>query len=469
MVNYNSIVFLTAALEIRAEKERKVQTMAYLRGKKALVLAFFFFIPFITGGCSSREAERKSAGQPSLTIWHWMIDRQSSLEKLGKRYTERSGVKVNFELYAPSDAYAQKVRAAAHGRNLPDIFGILSEKRDFASFIKAGHVADITSYMDAGGGKWRKRFFPKALAVNEFRPGNSFGVNAGVYGVPIDVSTIQMVYNKDLLKRIGGDPQNPPVTFEEFIALGPHIKAAGLQGLVSGWAELWMIDCLANNYAFNVMGQDKVMATMRGEVAYTDPDWITVFGLFKKMQDSGLLARGIVIMNNKTAEQVFSNERAVFAFNGSWCVNVYKNMNPALRYGVMLPPKASRKFPMAVWEEAGSSFMVNARSRNKEESVKFLEWLTDKEQQTYLSETTNNLPANKDCLSAIPGLLAQFAVDLEITTHPNTWEVAEFPVVTEALAKGIQKIILGERTPVQIAGEVQRIKERELAKQKASP
>jgi raffinose/stachyose/melibiose transport system substrate-binding protein len=445
----------------------KMQATVSLGWKRILVSFTFIFIAFIAAGCSSGTSDTgKAAGKQSISVWHWMTDRQAGLEALGKRYTEKTGIKVNFELYAPSDAYTQKVRAAAHGQNLPDIFGILAEKRDFASFIKAGHVADLTAYMDVDGGKWRKRFFSKALAVNEFLPSNSFGVKAGIYGVPIDVSTIQMVFNKDLLKQIGGNPEKPPATFDEFLALGPKIKAAGLQGFVSGWAEIWMIDCLANNYAFNIMGKDKVMATLRGEVAYTDPDWIRVFELFKKMQDSGLLANGIVTMINKTAEQLFANGRAVFAFNGSWCVNVYKNMNPSLNYGVMLPPKVSEKYPVAIWGGAGSSFLVNERSKNKEETIKFLEWLTEREQQTYLSEATNNLPANKECLNAIPGPLAQFADDIDLTTHPNTWDVSEFPAVTEAFNKGIQRIILGEKTPEQIGREVQEVKERELAKKK---
>ena len=37
--------------------------------------------------------------------------------------------------------------------------------------------------------------------------------------------------------------------------------------------------------------------------------------------------------------QLFANNRALFAFNGSWCVNVYKGMNPDLEYGAMLPPR----------------------------------------------------------------------------------------------------------------------------------
>src|SRR3989338_7825904 len=303
---------------------------------KIVMSALLFVI--LMGGCAPKDTGKNAA---TLTVWHWMTDREPVFQELARRYEAKTGVKVNFELYAPSDAYSQKVRAAAQGVNLPDIFGILGEKRDFASFIKAGHILDLSPDMDADLGRWRNNFFSKALAVNEFPEGNSYGIKPGIYGAPIDVMTIQMLYNKDLFKELGLNPNRPPATFQEFLDIGKKLKDAKMQGLVSGWGEVWMIDCLANNYAFNIMGQDKVLATIRGEVAYTDPDWVRVFSLFKEMQESGLLYNGLVSMVNKTAEQLFANGKAVFAFNGSWGVNVYRGMSPGLNYAAMPVPRVS--------------------------------------------------------------------------------------------------------------------------------
>lgn len=431
--------------------------------KGILFLALFSFlgILFVMPGCAPSTG---ATSRQTLVIWHWMTDRSPAFEELARRYEKETGIPVQFELYAPSDAYSQKIRAAAQGATLPDIFGILGEKRDFASFIKAGHILNLSASMSENDRSWQSSFFEKALAVNEFPEGNSYGVEAGIYGVPLDVMNIQMVYNKDLLKKAGGDPENPPQTFDEFIALGKKIKDARMQGVVSGWGELWMVDCFASNYAFNIMGKDKVLATIRGEVPYTDPDWVKVLSLFVRLRDSGILADGIVTMVNKTAEQLFANERAVFAFNGSWCVNVYKGMNPNLSYGAMIPPRVSTDNPLLIWGGAGSSFMVNAKSPKAQEAVKFLRWLTAKEQQTYLSEATNNLPSNKESLSTIPVILSDFANAMEQTTHPNVWGVSEFSPVIEAFDKGIHSIIIGEKSPEEVASDVQRIKVREMAK-----
>jgi len=436
----------------------------------AIAVCFFTF-----AGCSSNK---ETEPRLTITVWHWMTDREPVFQELAKKYEAKTGVKINFELYAPSDAYLQKIRAAAQGENLPDIFGILEEKKEFSSFVKAGHVLDLAPYMEDSGGAWKNALFAKALAINEFLASNSYGVKPGIYGVPIDIMTIQMLYNKDLFKQLGLNPDNPPKTLQEFLGIGKKISAinrggsasggkqANLQGLVSGWGETWIINCLADNYAFNIMGEGKFLRTIKGEVSYTDPDWVKVLNIFKDMQDSGVLANGIVTMINKTAEQLFANGRAVFAFNGSWCVNVYKGMNPGLNYAPMLPPKATDKYPMAIWGGAGSSFMVNARSKNKEGAVKFLRWLTDRDQQAYLAQATNNLPSNKECLNKIPGILSQFADDMECATHPSTWGISESPRVIEALAKGIQSIIIGEKSPEQVAAEVQKIKEKELARKR---
>jgi len=428
-----------------------------------LLVTVFCLVSFGLGGCGPKN---EVPGKKVVTVWHWMTDREAVLVSLADKYEASTGVKIDFELYAPSEAYAQKVRAAAQGSNLPDIFGVLGEKRDFAAYIKAGHIADLTGYMEENNQDWEKRFFSKALAVNEFAEGNAYGVKPGIYGVPIDIMTIMLLYNKDIFREMGLDPERPPATWEEFLIIGKKLKETNRQGLVSGWGEIWMIDCLANDFAFNIMGKDKVLATIRGEVPYTDPDWVRVFALFKEMQDAGLLYNGLISMVNKTAEQLFANGKAAFAFNGSWCVNVYKEMNPDLKYGAFLPPRVSDKFTVSVWGGAGSSFMVYDKSKNKEEAIKFLKWLTDKEQQALLAQETRNLPANKESIGKISPILAQFSSAMEYSTHPSIWGVSEFSPVIEAFDKGIQSIIIGEKTPEQIAQEVQKVKERELAKKR---
>lgn len=412
------------------------------------------------GGCAARPEQAAD-----LVVWHWMTDREEALQTLAARYQELTGVRVQFELYAPSDVYTQKIQAAAQTATLPDIYGVLGESRDFAGFVKGGHVRDLTASMLQQDGAWRHRFFERALAMSTFEPGNAYGVPSGIYGVPLDMMNIQLLYNKRLFRQAGLDPDRPPETWEELLALGDRLEAAGIQGLVSGWGEIWLIDCFASNYAWNVMGRDKVIATIQGRVQYTDPDWIRVFRLFAELREAGLLAQGVVTMVNKVAEQTFAMERAALAFNGSWCVNVYRGMNPNLEYGVLLPPRVSEAHPMMIWGGAGTSLVVNARSRHGGEAEQFLRWMTDKDQQVFLASTTLNLPATRQAVEEIPEVLAAFADDMDRSFHPSVLPVSEYPAVLEAFDKGIQSIITGELTPEEVGRQVQAAKERELKRE----
>ena len=187
--------------------------------------------------------------------------------------------------------------------------------------------------------------------------------------------------------------------------------------------------------------------------------------MFDTLRKKGAFVEGIVTKPNKFAEQDFALERAAFYFNGSWCVNVYHDMNPNLEYWAMVPPPINPNLPMRVWGgTAGSSFVVNNSSRHKDEAIAFLTWLSAAPQQAYLAKETRNLPANRDALSSIPDILSEFARVTDETTHPSIWKYNENSLVLEAFDKGLQAIIIGEKTPQQMADDVQRVKEKQLQK-----
>lgn len=408
-------------------------------------------------GCMPAGSKQKSE---RIVIWHWIIDRKDTFDALAKMYKDQTGIEVEFKLFFPPDIYRQKVITVARAQKLPDIFGILGEKKILASFIKAGHVLNLNSYMDADDASWRNRFYPQTLGLVTFNEANNYGVDEGVYGVPIDTTLMQFIYNKALFKKAGLNPSEAPETFDQFLDYAKKIKkAVGVEGFVCGWRERWLLNSVATEWAINIMGEDKFIKTIKGEVPYTDEDWIRVFSLFATLRESGILSSNIGTMTNKESEDAFSKGKAVFSFNGSWAVNVYKQLNPDLDYAFFSLPKASDKFPVKIWGGAGSSFMVNAKSPNKDKAVAFLNWLSDVEQQEFLARETNNLPSIKGCES-IPEVLRPLLKDMDSLTHPNIWPYNEDYRVTEVFNRGLQQIVMGISTPEEVAREVQNSKER---------
>ena len=135
-------------------------------------------------------------------------------------------------------------------------------------------------------------------------------------------------------------------------------------------------------------------------------------------------------------------------------------MNPALDYAPFRPPSLGGKYPQAAWGGAGSVFHVNAKSGNKTRAIEFLKWLSDKKQAAYLVTATKNLPAVKEIGAGISPILKQFADMMKDSIHPNRFAYPEDPRVQEAFNKGIQSILIGEKTPKQVAEDVQKAKEK---------
>ena len=397
-----------------------------------------------------------------INVWHWMTDRQDAFEALAAQYEQQTGIKVTFSLFAPSDAYSQKVIAAAQANVLPDIYGILDKRAIAAAFIKEGYVADLTADLQADNGAWEKTFFPRALDNQRFVNDNVDQVKPGIYGIPLDVTSVQMVYNRNLLKKAG--LVKAPATFDEFLVAVQALRRVGIAPFVTGFGEIWIVDCFAFNYAFNILGEARIMATFRGDVPYTDPDWVKVFTVFKTLAQKGAFMEGIVSKGNKYAEQDFALERAAFSFDGSWAVNIYKSMNPNLDYGVVPLPAMKAREAMRVWGGAGSTFVVNGQTPRKDEAVAFLKWMTAKSQQVFLAGKTNNLPANREAGVSLPTVLGDFSRAMEYSTHPSVWALNEDPLVVEVFDRGIQAIIIGEKTPEEVAREVQKMKARQLVK-----
>ena len=415
---------------------------------------------FVVSGCSDKRTTDSEKNEDVVKVWHWMTDRQEAFEKLANDYFAQTGVKVVFENYAPSDVYRNKITAAASGNMLPDIYNPQSDKKELASYIKAGYIANLTKEMNTG---WKDVFFEKSLILNSFEENNEWGVEPGIYGVPLDVSSLMIYYNKDLFKQAGLDPENPPKTWKEFISAGQKLRKAGIQPFVSGFGEAWLVGAFAMSYQWSLFGKQGIIDTIDGKIPYNDSRWLRIFKLFEEMRDNKMFASGIVTMINKDAERTFATGRAAMAFNGSWGVNVYKTMNSTLNYGIMYPPiLEDAKYPLLVFDCGGSSLFVNGNSPRKDKAIAFLRWLTQKEQQTYLAQATLNIPSNKESGQSLPEILKEFSKSISKTFENlpklEAWQVTNY------INLNLQSVIIGEKTVNQAVAEVQSEKVRQMKK-----
>src|SRR5208283_2226622 len=84
-------------------------------------------------------------------------------------------------------------------------------------FTRQNMALDLTPYLEANNGQWRKTFSQKLLDLGK--------VDGHYYSVPIHISGSVMYYNKAILKKYG---ITPPVTIDDYIAAARKLKGTGI-------------------------------------------------------------------------------------------------------------------------------------------------------------------------------------------------------------------------------------------------
>ncbi|MEY8351756.1 sugar ABC transporter substrate-binding protein [Lachnospiraceae bacterium 54-53] len=139
-------------------------------------------------GTASGEEEVK------LTMLGWEIYQQAGMKALAAAYHEKHpNVTIEIQISTWSE-YWTKLEAMANSGSLPDIFWM--HTNEFSKYADAGMLADITDLYDDEEANYFKNNFPDNLVAN-------FTYDNKIYGVPKDVDTVGLVYNKDIFDEAG--------------------------------------------------------------------------------------------------------------------------------------------------------------------------------------------------------------------------------------------------------------------------
>jgi len=379
---------------------------------------------------------------------------------MAERYRMETGVKVEFQLHSSAGRdYWNKVQAAAQANTLPDIIGLTDDPEMVARYARAGKLLEMTQEMRADNNAWEYSFLPRAVNALYFPPNNIYGVKGNTYwGVPLSVMNIQIFYNKNLFKKAGLDPENPPQTWPEFIEAGQKLRQAKIEPIVTGFGDLWIGQMFFRTYAWTLLGPDKIRALYLGDLPYTSPECLQVMKLFAEWRDKSLFYPGVISLSNKEAEIIFAHDKAAMLINGSWGVNVLSQMNPDLEYGVMPFPKpVNAAYPMYVVGGLDRGAAVTAQSKHKAAAVKFLRWLTALPQQQRWARVPNGFPAVVKAQEMVSPNMQAFVVSMK-DINPALF-LEERAEVLETMNKGMQSLLIKESTPEKVLKQIQQKKE----------
>ncbi|MGV1834704.1 ABC transporter substrate-binding protein [Rhizobium rhizogenes] len=234
------------------------------------------------------------------------------MDTISKKFMEENpDIKIQFA--APSATYEEGIQTIlrqAGTSEMPDVTFIglnrlrMMDERNVA--VDLGPLVQKDGNMAAQG------FSDTILKLAQ--------VKGKQVGLAFATSNPIMYYNADLLKAAGGDPENPPKTWDEVITLSAKIKALGngVDGMDFRWqGDDWMFSALL----FGAGGQ--MLSDDESKVAFNGPEGQKAVELIQRFVKEG----GMPVFTKAAGEQAFAAGKVGFEFQTTGAlVNTIKNV-----------------------------------------------------------------------------------------------------------------------------------------------
>lgn len=410
--------------------------------KKIMILVLTFVMMFSTMA-QAEKIKLKMYDYLDLTDDVNVKNREEMWEAFSKLYPN---IEIERE-FGFSEAYHNKLQPMAVAGQVPDIVFLWPGKR--TGYITGrGIIKDLRPWLEGH----EDEFAGGALAAQ--------GQNGEIYELPEQMTATHVMYtNEKLLKDLG---LTFPKTLDELIAQGETIRAAGLIPIAMDNKDGWeMQSCLLSALTERAGGMEWYNKAIKGDGAsFADPEFVNALSVIDTLAKNEMFSPGINQADYGAALTEFINERAVYTIDGGWRVN---NLTGTLtdeqkQYVTLntfpdIPNQKGQSGSTAM--VAGTGFGMNANLEGeKAEAAWNWIWFWSGPEGSKIRQKNGalpayNLPPNDDLDVLIKKLNAFVA------TTPSGY-VIDAVMDAEGMATlhaGLQEMILGAKTPEEVAQE----------------
>jgi raffinose/stachyose/melibiose transport system substrate-binding protein len=399
---------------------------------------------------AAAPAAPAKAGGGEIVYLNQSRGQAKAMETLAERYTQQTGVKVTIDSPGPTD-YPQKLQAAANAGNMPDAYYAIGAA-DMAPYYKAGWALNLKPELDKG---WNKNFGPGLLDFVEFLPDNPAGIPPGIYSAAWEVITYGMLFNPALLEKAGLDPKKAPATTTELLDMAKALKSKNIGPMVVPSTN---IAIFTESLASNWLTDAEIDAARGGKGSYRADAWKNALQFFVDMRDADVIFNKTLNQPTPELEKSFFNvQELALLWTGVFSIPVQVTTAPDFTaYSAFPMPKAANgTMAPRTAGGTGKNGVVNAKGKSVDESLTYVKWLTEKEQEITFMEMVPLVPTNPAALdpARISPQLSTFAGLIDkVYKAPNP---LKGPLV-EAFMKGVQGMLLKEKTVDQIVDDLEK-------------
>lgn len=391
----------------------------------AALLTFSFVLAGCGGSKDSGSGQEGAGGTKTLKMWA-MGGENKALPVLLKEFEEKNpGIKVAVQSI-PWDAAHDKLLTAVASQNGPDV--VQMGTTWMPEFAAAKALKDLTPYIDKYPSLKPENFYDGAIATTKF--------DNKTVGIPWYVETRALYYRTDLLADVGY-PEGPK-TWDELKDAGKKLVAKGGPGK---YAMPMDKDSLYTTLFAWQNGSEVIDSNRQPQ--FNKPEYVEAINFLKSFYDEGLTPKG----SDMDINVAFKDGTLPMFISGPWMMQGIKDKAPEIDGKWAVTTLPAKKTNMS--SIGGSDLSVFEYSKNPDEAVKLIAFLSEKETQLkWYDKSHEALPSVKDAWKDDrfkDPLIAAFGRQLE-NARP-TPAIKEWESIGQAIIATFEQITIGGADP----------------------
>lgn len=197
-----------------------------------------------------------------------------------------------------------------------------------------------------------------------------------LYGLPFAGNASGYIYNKDLWRQAGVDPENPPTTWSEFTAMLEKFEAAGINPLQGTVADAWTTQAPLASLAGTLVPESEYTKLKTGETTFADIWTETV----EKEAELFTYSTADTGVTYQQGTQNFAKGEAAIIPLGTYAIPQILLINPDIELGFAQMPATDDADEQILTAGDDVMLTIGADTRYPEEAMKLVEFLMQEEQ-----------------------------------------------------------------------------------------
>jgi len=281
-------------------------------------------------------------------------------------------------------------------------------------------------------------------------------VDGKIIGVPGDLETIGLYYNKTIFDELGLEQ---PENRADLDAAAAAIKEAGKIPFGVSDQEGWQAGHLLSMTLSSEVGSQGIADLVAGEESWTSPEVVDALELWQGYNESGYLPEFPTSISYDAGAALFYSGDAVMLPTGSWFIPEVE-ANTDFEVGYI--PFPSEDGPGIFTAGLGSGPLVSANTDNPEAAIKFVDFMVSPEHGKWAVENLGTIPpypvdtADVDALPLLRQVIEDTATFASGSADLGTnIDVVADDVFNQTMYDGFQAIFTGQKTAQQVAEELE--------------